>query len=77
MAKYICILMIMCLSLMLKMGMELYAETAGNEASAMQDHIEEVKLSNPEEYKAMLERAGGTITDCCSCHKVLCQKQSS
>jgi hypothetical protein len=53
-------------------GVRLYAETSTN-PDAMQEHIEEVQLSNPEEYQAMLERAGGTITDCCSCHIELCE----
>ena len=77
MAKVISILAIACLCLMFIMGVGLYAETTTNPAPAMEEHIEKVKLSNPEEYDAMIERAGGTITDCCSCHKALCQKDSS
>jgi len=73
MAKGISILAIVCLCLMFIMGVGLYAETTTNPAPAMQEHIEKVKLSNPEEYQAMVERAGGNITECCSCHKGLCE----
>jgi hypothetical protein len=77
MAKGISILIIVCLCLMFIMGVGLYAETTTNPAPTMEEHIEKVKLSNPEEYDAMIERAGGNITDCCSCHKGLCQENSS
>ena len=73
MAKGISILAIICLCLMFIMGVGLYAETTINRAPAMEEHIEKVKLSNPEEYEAMIERAEGNITDCCSCHKGLCE----
>ncbi len=76
MAKVISILALACLCLMFIMGVGLYAETTTNPAAAMEEHIEKVKLSNPEEYEAMIERAEGNITDCCSCHKELCQKDS-
>jgi hypothetical protein len=73
MTKGISILAIACLCLMLITGVSLYAESTVNQDSAMQDHIEKVKLSNPEKYDAMIERAGGVITDCCSCHKESCK----
>ena len=74
MAKYISILLIVCLCLLFIMGVGLYAETTTTPAPLnMEEHIEKVKLSNPEEYQAMVERAEGNITDCCSCHKMLCE----
>ncbi len=76
MAKVISILAIVGLCLMFIMGVGLYAETTVNPTPAMQEHIEKMKLSNPEEYDAMIERAGGIITDCCSCHKALCQENA-
>lgn len=73
MAKYISILTIASLCLMFIMGVRLYAESTVNPAPTMEEHIEKVKLSNPDKYEAMLERAEGTITDCCSCHKESCE----
>lgn len=74
MTKGISILAIACLCLMFIMGVGLYAETSTNPAPGMEEHIEKVKLSNPEEYDAMIERSGGDITDCCSCHKESCKE---
>jgi hypothetical protein len=34
----------------------------------MEQHIEEVKRTHPQEYQKMVERAGGDIVDCLSCH---------
>lgn len=35
----------------------------------MKKHIEEVKLKNPAKYKAVVDKAGGNITSCTSCHQ--------
>ncbi len=68
MARGISILTIVCLSVLFGMGVISYAGS-GKNAAFMQQHIEEVKRTKPKEYQAMVERAGGTITDCSSCHK--------
>ena len=35
----------------------------------MKDHIEKVKLKNPQKYQGMVQRAGENITLCTDCHK--------
>ena len=35
----------------------------------MQKHIEKVKRTKPKKYEAMIQRAGGSITGCRSCHE--------
>ncbi len=34
----------------------------------MQRHIDEVKITHPAKYQEMLDKAGGVIVDCLSCH---------
>ncbi len=34
----------------------------------MQRHIGKVKIKNPIKYQELVQRAGGNITHCCSCH---------
>ena len=34
----------------------------------MKDHIEKVKLKNPQKYQEMVQRAGENITKCTDCH---------
>ena len=34
----------------------------------MDQHIEDVKRTNPQEYQKMVDKAGGNIVDCLSCH---------
>jgi hypothetical protein len=69
------LLIIVCLYLMFGMGVISYAGPSMNPA-VMQNHIEEVKRTNPGKYQAMVQRAGGNITDCCSCHKEIAYQKS-
>jgi hypothetical protein len=49
-----------------------YAQPVINPADMqekMQDHIEKVKLKNPQKYQEMIQRAGGNITKCTDCHQ--------
>jgi hypothetical protein len=53
------------------MGIKSYAQptiTPPNIQEKMQDHIEKVKLKNPQKYQEMTQRAGGNITQCTDCH---------
>jgi hypothetical protein len=34
----------------------------------MQRHVDKVKITHPVQYQDMLEKAGGVIVDCTSCH---------
>jgi hypothetical protein len=43
------------------------------ELQKMQEHIEKVKVTNPKKYNDMIERAGGSVTHCCGCHKEVCE----
>jgi cytochrome c len=45
----------------------LYAASQGNPVN-MQEHIEKVKSKNPAGYQEMVDKAGGNITNCLSCH---------
>ena len=38
----------------------------------MKEHVEKVKFTKPAKYQAMMKRAGGNITHCCSCHVEVC-----
>jgi hypothetical protein len=42
----------------------------------MQRHIEQAAQKNPDKYQSMVERAGGNITGCLSCHKKAEDKKS-
>jgi hypothetical protein len=35
----------------------------------LQRHIEKVKVQNPREYQEMMDKAGGVIINCLSCHE--------
>jgi len=37
----------------------------------MDQHIEDVKRTHPQEYQEMVEKAGGHLVDCLSCHNNL------
>ncbi len=80
MAKGILILTIVCLCLMSGIGVKSNAELRVNlkqeDIEKMQRHVEKVKITNPGKYQNMIERAGGNITGCCSCHKEVCEKNS-
>lgn len=54
----------------------LYAASQGNPAT-MQAHIEKAKLKNPVGYQEMVDRAGGNITSCVSCHLDMNKKKNS
>jgi len=74
MARGISILTIVCLCLMFGIEDISYADSKINPA-LMQEHIEKVKLTNPRKYQAMIQRAGGNITHCSSCHKQVMQQR--
>lgn len=63
---------IACLCLVFGMGIKLYAQpsiTPANIQEQMKKHIEKVKLTNPGKYQAMMQRAGGNVTQCTDCHQ--------
>ncbi len=35
----------------------------------MQRHVDKVKITHPAKYQKMLQKTGGQIEDCLSCHK--------
>lgn len=72
MAKGISIIIIAYLCLVFGMGVKSYAQpriTPANIQEQMKKHIEKVKLTNPGKYQAMLQRAGGNVTQCTDCHQ--------
>jgi hypothetical protein len=72
MSKGISIIIIACLCLVFGMGVRSYAQPMINPADIqekMKEHIEKVKLKNPQKYQEMVQRAGGSITQCTDCHK--------
>lgn len=64
----------LCLIICLQTGL-LYA-AQGNPA-IMQDHIEQVKRKNPVAYQEMVDKAGGNVTSCLSCHIDLDKKKNA
>jgi hypothetical protein len=51
---------------------KLYAQPPANTPDLqekMKDHIEKVKLKNPQKYQEMVQKAGENITQCTDCHK--------
>ena len=68
MARSVLILTIVCICLIFGMGGISYARSEMNPA-LMQKHMEKMKQTKPQEYKVMVERAGGNIKDCLSCHE--------
>jgi hypothetical protein len=38
----------------------------------LREHSDKMKIKNPQKYQSMIERAGGNITHCCSCHVESC-----
>jgi hypothetical protein len=72
MTKGISIIIIACLCLVFGMGVKSYAQLRTNPANLqeqMKSHIEKVKLSNPQKYQEMIQRAGGNVTKCTDCHQ--------
>lgn len=41
---------------------------AGNEQAVLQNHVEKMKFKSPGKYQEMVQRAGGNVTSCLSCH---------
>lgn len=35
----------------------------------MKLHVDKVKVENPDEYQEMMDKAGGVVHDCMSCHE--------
>lgn len=68
---------IVCSCLIFEKGVKSYAQTVISPEDLkkqMQEHIEKVKIKNPKKYQEIMQRTGGNITDCCSCHKEVCEK---
>jgi hypothetical protein len=77
MSKVLSTLTILCICLMSIMEARSYANPVmkplnAQEKLQMQEHVEKVRINNPGKYQIMIEKAGGNVTDCCSCHKELC-----
>jgi hypothetical protein len=62
------VVLIICLCMTFSMINVLDAGSVTNRP-LMQKHIEKVKRTKPEKYEAMVQRAGGNITGCRSCHE--------
>jgi hypothetical protein len=75
MVRGISILTIACLCLIFGMGNISHAAFSTN-PDLMQEHIEKMKREKPQEYQAKVQRAGGNITDCCSCHTEVCKEKN-
>jgi hypothetical protein len=54
-----------------------YKPLTEEETQDMQEHINKVKLTNPQQYNDMIERAGENVTHCCGCHQEICGLKSS
>lgn len=76
MVRDIVILVILCTSLVLVIQNMSYANTIVTPAD-MQSHIQSVRHTNPGKYQAMMQKAGGNIASCCSCHEEICKKGRS
>ncbi len=68
MIKTVLTLIFLCLFLMSGSYSNLYA-AKNTVLVKMQKHIDKVKLTKPGKYRTMLENAGGSITNCISCHQ--------
>ena len=40
----------------------------GEEQAALQKHVEAMRFKSPGKYQEMVQRAGGNVTGCLSCH---------
>ena len=69
MVRFISILAIVCICFTFTMKGISYA-VSGNYKVSMKDHVEDVKLKHPEKYKTMIEKTGGNIKNCKSCHDI-------
>lgn len=75
--KTISITVLICLLVAAGGAKRLHAGAeAGEEAlpKGMKDHIDKVKISNPQKYQEMVQRAGQTIRECRDCHKEIPQR---
>ncbi len=43
-------------------------ELTGKELQEMKKHMQEMQRKNPAKYAAMMQKTGGKITHCSSCH---------
>lgn len=72
MAKGKSIMTVVFLCLLSGIGVNTYAQppkiSSVDLKENMQRHIEKVKIKSPQKYQTMVQRAGGNITDCLSCH---------
>ena len=75
MARHISILIIICLSLMFGGRGAISYAGSGIDPVIMQKHIEKVKRKNPIKYRNMVQKAGGIIKDCRSCHKEIFKRK--
>jgi len=74
MVRGISIMAIICLCLIFGMENISHAVFSTNPVF-MQEHIEKMKREKPQKYQAMVQKAGGNITDCCSCHTEICKEK--
>lgn len=71
MSKYISIIIIVCICFIFGKEVKSYAQPLTNDTNfqeQMKSHIEKMKIKSPQKYQAMIQRAGGNLTHCCSCH---------
>ena len=66
-----------CLCLLLFLQANLVYAAAQRNPATMQNHIEKVKRKNPAEYQKMVDKAGGNITNCISCHTDIGKKKNT
>ncbi|MEW6600177.1 MAG: hypothetical protein AB1499_04335 [Nitrospirota bacterium] len=57
----------LCLCLFFSIQTGLSSASQSNPAT-MQNHIQQVKAKNPTLYQEMVDKAGGVVTSCLSCH---------
>jgi len=76
--RIILILIIICLHMTSGM-IDIFGANAGmkqaltqEDTKNMKEHVEKMKFKNPAKYQTMIQRAGGNITHCCSCHVEVC-----
>ncbi|MBU4179830.1 MAG: hypothetical protein KKI12_14695 [Proteobacteria bacterium] len=71
MVKIRSVLTIFCLCLLFGTGVKSYAQPRINTADLKEHirvHLEKVKFKNPGKYQEMMQKTGGNIIDCLSCH---------
>lgn len=65
-----------CLCLVLSVQTSLSYAAPQKNPAVMQDHIEKVKRTNPAGYQEMVDKAGGNIINCVSCHTDINKKKN-